>query len=88
MSPHGEPSKEKEIVAFTEKKTSKEGNCSHFASPTKLYAFTKAAEGVVPVNQAMRAFLSWIEEHNQHVGKQIETNILSSDDPERLSYVL
>ena len=89
----GEVSKEKAIVAFPEKVIGR-ANCSHFGSPTKPDVSMKAAEGVVPMNTkrttdwAVRVFASWIEECNQCVEEQIEADILTSNDPERVSYVL
>ena len=84
----------KRTLSLSLKKTSKEGNCSHFASPTKPDDLTKGAEGIIPVNtkqstnQVLHALLSGIEQGNERMKEQIETDISSSDDQERLWYTL
>ena len=66
MLPHGESSKEKEMVTFAEK-TIERRYLQPLCFPTELDALTKAAEGVVPVNTkrstnwTVRALLSWID---------------------------
>ena len=90
---HNPPIKKRRL-SLSRKKPLTEVNSSRFASPTKPDVVEKAAEGVVPENTrqntrwAVSTFLSWVEERNQRISEQIEPDILSSNDAERLSYVL
>ena len=88
------PPNKKRRLSLSCNKPLREVNASRFASPTKPDEFKRAAEGVVPNNTrqntkwAVSTFLSWVEERNKRVPDQIDCDVLSSNNAERLSYVL
>ena len=88
------PPNKKRRLSLSRNKPLREVNASRFASPTKPDEFKRAAEGVVPNNTrqntkwAVSTFLSWVEERNKRVPDQIDCDVLSSNNAERLSYVL
>jgi len=90
------PSKKRKLSLSRKKPLQEVLNTTRFASPTKLEAVRKAAEGVVPDNTrqntkwVVSTFLSWVKERNKQVDveEQIEHDVLSCDDAERVSKVL
>ena len=89
------PPTKKRKLSLSLRQPLKDRNSSRFASPTKRCDLEKAAEGVVlaitrnSTNFAVRTFLSWVEERNKSELEQtIEADILSSNDAERVSFVM